>query len=83
MTKKWFKAAIGKRPPYNLGGWSKSQTEEVRRRKALASRPKTWSLRRRYLSAGRALIALSNVSQDPGTRKKARADAKHFFAKLR
>ncbi len=78
MTK-WFKKAVEAKPPYTLGGWKKSQSAKVRRSKALASRPKNRSLKSRRLSAGRALIALSNVTRDRATKKKARADAKYFF----
>ena len=79
---KWFKKAVEKRPPYTLGGWSKGQSAKTRRRKALASRPKTLSLKNRRLSAGRALIALANVTKDKPTEKKAKADAKYFFKML-
>lgn len=72
-----------KRPPFTLGGWKKNQTAVVRRSRALASRPKNWSQRKRYLSAGRALLALSNIQQDKPTKAKARADARYFFSLLR
>lgn len=82
-TKKWFKKAVRKKPPYSLGGWKKTQSASTRRKKALSSRPKGWSLRNRYLSAGRALIALSNVTKDKPTKRIARVDAKYFFGKLK
>lgn len=80
--RRWFRKAVMKKPPYTLGGWKKSLPASTRRRKALSSRPKNWSLRRRRLSAGRALLALSNVTRDKVTRKKARRDAMYFFRKL-
>ena len=84
MTKrKWFRKAVMKRPPYTLGGWSKRLDASSRRRRALMSRPRSWSLRTRYRSAGRALIALANVTKDAETRRKARADARYFFSKLK
>ena len=81
--KKWFQEAVKKKPPYNLGGWSKRKSTEARRRSALLSRPKSWSLRTRYRSAGRALQALANVTKDKETKKKALLDARYFFSKLK
>jgi len=81
--KKWFREAVYARPPNTLGGWSKGQTPAVRRRHALASRPKNWSMDRRYLSAARALQALANVTKDPGTKRAAQADARYFYRKAR
>jgi len=81
--RKWFQAAIEARPPYTLGGWSKRLKASTRRAKALRSRPKNWSLDKRYLSAARALQALANVTRDPATKRAAEADAKYFFAKAR
>jgi hypothetical protein len=83
MAKKWYKKAIMKKPPYNLGGWSKSQSATTRRRNALSSRPKSWSLKRKRLSAGRGLIALSNVTKDKPTKMKAKQDANYFFRMLK
>ena len=40
MLKKWFEKAVAEKPPYTLGGWKKTQSNEVRRRNALSSRPK-------------------------------------------
>jgi hypothetical protein len=83
MKKKmWFKKAVYKRPPYSLGGWKKTQSPSVRRSKALSSRPKNWTMKHRYLSAGRALQALANVTKDKATKQKAHADAMYFFSKL-
>lgn len=77
--RKWFQKAVARRPPNSLGGWSKSLSAEARRRKALASRPRTWKLSTRYLSAARALQALANVTRDAETKRKALADAKYFY----
>jgi len=75
----WFRKAVKARPPYSLGGWTKSKPASSRQKAAISSRPKSWSLKRRRLSAGRALTALANVTRDRATRKKARVDARHFF----
>ena len=81
MTAKWFQKAVNARPPNSLGGWKKTQSPATRRAHALASRPKTWTLAHRRLSAGRALLALANVTRDAETKRKARADAKYFFGR--
>ena len=81
--RKWFKKAVEKKPPYSLGGWKKSQSTTVRRRKALSSRPKNWTRRHRYRSAGQSLTALANVTQDKRTEELARRDARYFFSKLK
>lgn len=81
MPRRWFRQGVMKRPPNDLGGWKKSQAPATRRRLALESRPKNWTLQRRRTSAGRALMALSNVTQDNPTRMRARADARYFFRK--
>ena len=82
-NKKWFNKAVMNKPPYSLGGWQKNQQTKTRRRKALSSRPKNWTLHKRYLSAGRALMALSNVTKDKQTKIKAMVDANYFFKKLK
>lgn len=82
-SKKWFNKAVNKRPPYNLGGWSKSQSVSTRRRNALTSRPKSWSLNRRRRSAGQALQSLSNVTKDKRTKVAAKRDANYFFGMLK
>lgn len=82
MGKKWFKKAVQAKPPYTLG-WKKDMPADKRRKAALASRPKNWSLRNRYLSAGRALQALANVTKDKATKRLASIDAKYFFNKLK
>ncbi len=53
--------------------WSKTDSQTKRRRAALASR------RGNALKTARALQALSNVSQDKETSRKAGADAKYFY----
>jgi len=74
--KKWFK-------PKKHTGWKKTQKASTRRMHLLRSTPKNWSLRRRYLSAGRKALALSNVTRDRDTKRKARADAEYFFRKIK
>jgi len=81
--KKWFKKAVMKKPPYSLGGWKKTQPTNLRRQKALSSRPKNWTLKHRYLSAGRALQALANVTKDRPTKEIAMRDARYFFKKCK
>lgn len=65
-TTKWFK-------PGRRTGWSKDNSQTRRRRAILASR------RGNYLKAARALMALSNVSQDKETSRKSRADSLYFY----
>ena len=72
-TKKWFK------PKGNLAGWKKSQKASVRRSHAIGSTPKNRSLTYRRRLAGRRLQALSNVTKDSETRRKAKADTEYFF----
>lgn len=79
MTKqkiKWFK-------PKKETGWKKSQKASTRRKKLMATTDKRRSLHDRYVEAGRRIQALANVTEDKGTEKKARADAKHFFSKAK
>jgi len=83
QKREWFQEAIYAKPPYTLKGWSKNQPAKTRRMLALKSRPKRWDIKKRYLSAARALQALANVSTDPETIKKARSDAKYFFDKAK
>ena len=80
--KKWFRKAVMKKPPYKLG-WKKTQSTSRRRQVALASRPKNWKLKTRYLSTARALTSLSNVTKDRRTKTLARADAKYFYKRYR
>ena len=80
---KWFQKAVKEKPPYNLGGWKKTQSSKTRRRLALSSRPKNWTLKHRYLSTARALQSLANVTKDKQTKVNARADAKYFYEKYK
>lgn len=80
-SKRWFQEAVQKRPPYKLG-WKKDEPQLIRLKKSLLSRPKSWSSSRRNLSASRALIALSNVTTDVETKRKARLDAKVLRRRL-
>ena len=67
---KWFK-------PRKTTGWHKEDTQTQRRRIALASHKGD------LLSTARSLMALSNVSQDKMTARKAKADASYFYAKYK
>ncbi len=79
--KKWFKDAVLDRPPYHLSGWAKELPAKKRRKAAVASRDGKLSRHNKYLSAGRALQALANVTTDPATKEAASSDAKYFFSK--
>lgn len=79
---KWFKKAVEAKPPYELG-WKKTQSTKTRRRRALESRPKSWTLRHKRRSAAQALTALANVTKDKATKMKAEADARYFRSKLK
>lgn len=83
MAKKWFKKAVQKGATRNLDGWSKDMSASRRRWRAIRSRPNQWSARKKNVSAGRALQALSNVTKDRATKKKAKADADYFFRKAK
>ena len=79
MTKRksyWFH-------PKTHTGWKKTQSATTRRRKLLSATDKRMSLHDRYVNAGRKAIALANVTKDPATKRKARADANYFFRKAR
>jgi len=76
---KWFKEAVEAKAPFNLGGWEKNLPAGHRRSFAIHSRPKKLSQHKKYISAGRALQALSNVTQDMDTKKIAKQDAEYFF----
>lgn len=64
-------------------GWKKTQKPATRRRKVLAATDKRMSLHDRYVSAGRMMNQLSNVTTDRPTERKARADANYFFRRAR
>lgn len=68
MVDKFFK-------PGKTLNWHKEDSQTTRRRNALSSRHGN------YLKAARALQALSNVTQDSETKRKARNDAAYFFNK--
>ena len=72
-SSKWYKTAESKS---KHTGWKKSYPAKKRRTLALKGHKST-------LSAGRALQALANVTQDEATRKAAQADAKYFYKKHR
>ena len=63
---KWFK-------PKRHTGWRKDLPMEVRRARVRAATHD-------YLSAGRAMQSLANVTKDRETHEKALADARYFFA---
>ena len=73
---KWFK-------PGKHTGWKKSLPSSTRRYRLLASTDKRMTMRKRYVQAGRKAMALANVTEDTTTERKARADAKYFFQKVR
>jgi len=75
MTKKWFK-------PGKHTGWKKEQKASTRRSKLLRATDKRKTMHNRYLEAGRKAQALSNVTNDKETEKKAKSDADYFFNKL-
>jgi predicted DNA-binding WGR domain protein len=77
--KAWFKEGVEAKAPNDLGGWSKSRPATVRRRMAIRSRDQKLSKHKQYISAGRALQALANVTKDPDTRDVAKRDADYFF----
>lgn len=75
-VKKWFS-------PGKSTGWSKEQKPTTRRAKLLASTDKRMSMYHRYISAGRKILALSNVTTDDKTKDKAKIDANYFFRKAK
>lgn len=81
-VKKWFQKAMAK-SPFTLSGWKKTQKAAIRRRIALSSRPKSWSMKKRYISVSRALQSLANVTKDKITKKIAKQDSEYFLKKYR
>ena len=79
--RKWFQKAVYGKAPYNLHGWHKGLSPEERRARALSSRPRSWTLKKRYLSVSRALQALANVTKDRQTSIVAKSDADYFLRK--
>jgi len=69
--------------PRKHTGWKKEQSAETRRKHLWAYTDKRYTLHKRYVQAARKILALANVTQDPETRKKARADADYFLARAR
>lgn len=77
-VKKWFQKAMGE-STFSLSGWKKSQPASVRRKIALSSRPKSWSMKKRFISVSRALQSLANVTKDRITKLKAKEDSAYFL----
>lgn len=77
---KWFQKAMG-RSKFSLSGWKKDQKALLRRKIALSSRPKSWSMKKRFMSVSRALQSLANVTKDKITKKIAKQDSKYFMQK--
>lgn len=71
MVIKWFK------PSKKHSGWRKDMPMGKRRRLVLKAHKND------YLSAGRSMMALANVSQDKETARKSRQDADYFFREHR
>ena len=82
VKKNWFKKAVKEKPPYKMD-WKKTPSIKTRRTKAIASRPKNWSLHKRRLSVARALQALANVTKDKTTKARAKRDAKYFYSLIK
>ena len=64
---KWYNPTI-------KSGWSKTDSQVTRRKKALKAHKGD------YLSTAYSLQSLANVTKDEQTKTKAISDAKHFFA---
>ena len=64
-------------PEWTHTGWKKEQTPAYRRRLALKGHGGD------VLATARGLQRLANLTADPATKRAARADAKHFYAKYR
>jgi hypothetical protein len=71
-AKKWY------RPKRTLYGWA-TEKSQLARRQALGRRAKVTG----WLSVGRALVALANVTRDARTRRIARADSRYAFQRHR
>lgn len=63
---KWYQ-------PTTHSGWSKTDSQLVRRRKVLKAHGGS------YLSSAYSMQSLANVTKDNQTKIKATSDAKHFF----
>jgi len=66
--RKWFRAST-------KTGWRKDMSMAERRRLVLRSHGGS------SLSAAQGMQALANVTQDPETKRKAKADAQYFFGR--
>ena len=69
--------------PKTHTGWKKTLPAKTRRARLLRSTPKNYTRYHRYILAGRRIQALANVTKDPATKRKARADAQYFFRKAK
>lgn len=66
-----------------LGGWRSTLKSTARRSLALKSRPKSWSLNKKYSSIARALAVKAVLSSNYRVSKSAKSDSKYFFDKIR
>jgi hypothetical protein len=64
---KWYK------PATKHTGWTKNDPSDMRRRKALRAHSND------KLATARSLQALSNLTQDETTKRKASEDARYFY----
>jgi len=78
VKEKWFNPDERKHT-----GWSKNLKASIRRHRLLASTDKRKTMHDRYVEAGRRILALSNVTRDKETSRKAKADAEYFFRKAK
>jgi len=63
-----------------LKGWDVSKEPSARRSSVLRNMPKSWSPRKKCLTAARVLQKFaSGNAQDPAVKGKAKADAEYFF----
>lgn len=67
---KWFSPTI-------TTNWKKTDSQETRRRNALKAHKGD------RLATARGLMALANITQDAETKRKASADARHFYAQYK
>lgn len=74
---KWFS------PPKSHSGWRKSQSTTTRRRRLLDASDKRFSLYHRFIFAGKKMLAISNVTKDPTTKRLSKSDSVYFFSKAR
>ena len=74
--KKWFKAK-------HYTGFDKTKSIESNLRVMYRNTAKSLSPHKRWLRVGRQALALSNVTTDPVTRRKAKAVSKAAFNKIR